>query len=72
MWSVLLLHFSSADYFSMLHGLKLSFNEEMTMKDFLGWDASGCPIKEFSGDHLCLKICMFMYSFLPAHHQNGA
>lgn len=49
--SMLLLHFSSADHFSMLHQLKLSLNEEMTMTDFLGW----MPDQESNGDFLCLK-----------------
>lgn len=37
MGSMLLLHFSSTDYFSVLPQLKSSLKEEMTMRDFLGW-----------------------------------
>lgn len=48
---MLLLHFSSADHFAMLHQLKLSLNEEMTTIDFLGW----MPDEKSNGTFLCLK-----------------
>lgn len=48
---MLLLHLSSADHFSMLHQLKLTLNEEMTMTDFLGW----MPEEVSNGDFLRFK-----------------
>lgn len=53
---MLLFHFSSADYFSMLHQLKLRLNEEMTRRSFLGWAISGLQIRSSKGKNLYVYV----------------